>query len=99
MKLIHFSDTHLGFSEYHKIDPVAGINQREQDFYNAWNFIIDDIISQKPDLVLHAGDLFHTTRPSNRAIAVALEGIQKLSDANIPIVLISGNHSPPKIRA
>ena len=99
MKLIHFSDTHLGYSEYHKIDSETGINQREQDFYNAWNYIIDDIISKKPDLVLHAGDLFHTTRPSNRAIAVALEGIQKISACKIPLVFISGNHSTPKIRA
>lgn len=99
MQIIHFSDTHLGFCEYHKIDPVTGINQREQDFYNAWNYVIDEIIMRKPDLVLHAGDLFHTTRPTNRAIAVALEGIQKISDHGIPMVFISGNHSTPKIRA
>jgi len=99
MKLFHFSDTHLGYSEYHKIDPQTGINQREQDFYNAWNFIIEEILSRKPDLALHAGDLFHTTRPSNRAIAVALEGIQKVSAAGIPFVFISGNHSTPKIKA
>lgn len=99
MKLIHCSDTHLGYSDYHKIDPQTGINQREQDFYNSWNCLIEDIIKKKPDFVVHAGDLFHTTRPTNRAIAVALEGIQKVSDAGIPFVLISGNHSTPKIRA
>lgn len=99
MKFIHFSDTHLGFADYHKIDPVTGINQREQDFYNAWNHMISQILELKPDFVVHAGDLFHTTRPTNRAIAVALEGIQKLSDRGIPLVLVSGNHSTPKIRA
>lgn len=99
MKFIHFSDTHLGFSDYHRIDPQTGINQREQDFYNAWFHVIEKILELKPDFVIHAGDLFHTTRPTNRAIAVALEGIQKVSDAGIPFVLISGNHSTPKIRA
>ncbi|MDW7681772.1 MAG: metallophosphoesterase, partial [bacterium] len=99
MKIIHISDTHLGFSEYFKIDPVSGINQREQDFYNAWNYVVDEIIRQRPDFVVHAGDLFHSSRPVNRAIAVALEGIQKISDAGIPFVAISGNHSTPKIRA
>ena len=99
MKFIHCSDTHLGYSEYYKIDPQTGINQREQDFYNSWNRLIDEILEQKPDFVIHAGDLFHTTRPTNRAIAIALEGIQKVSDAGIPFVLISGNHSTPKIRA
>lgn len=99
MKLIHFSDTHLGFSDYSKIDPSTGINQREQDFYNAWQAVIHAILEIKPDVVLHAGDLFHTTRPTNRAIAVAMEGIQQISDAGIPLVLISGNHSTPKIKA
>ncbi|UCE06668.1 MAG: exonuclease SbcCD subunit D [bacterium] len=99
MKFIHSSDTHLGYSDYHKIDPNTGINQREQDFYNSWNFLIEEILRQKPDFVIHAGDLFHTTRPTNRAIAVALEGIQQVSDAAIPFIMISGNHSTPKIRA
>ncbi|MDZ7264994.1 MAG: exonuclease SbcCD subunit D [candidate division KSB1 bacterium] len=99
MKFIHCSDTHLGFSDYYKIDPQTGINQREQDFYIAWQRLIDEVLQRQPDFVIHAGDLFHTTRPSNRAIAVALEGIQRISDAGIPFILISGNHSTPKIRA
>jgi len=99
MKFIHLSDTHLGFSDYHKIDPTTGINQREQDFYNAWFHVIDRILELSPDFVVHAGDLFHTTRPTNRAIAVAMEGIQRVSERGIPFILISGNHSTPKIRA
>jgi len=99
MKLLHFSDTHLGYSEYNKIDPITGINQREQDFYNAWQQVIDAVFKLKPDVVLHTGDLFHTPRPSNRAIRVALEGIQKISDAGIPLVIISGNHETPRIKA
>ncbi|MBN2010621.1 exonuclease SbcCD subunit D [candidate division KSB1 bacterium] len=99
MKIIHFSDTHLGFSEYTRIDPETAINQREKDFYNAWQTIITAILETAPALVVHAGDLFHTTRPTNRALAIALEGIQKISNAGIPFVLISGNHSTPKIKA
>ncbi len=99
MKLLHFSDTHLGFSEYTRIDPETGINQREHDFYDAWNRIIQEILTRKPDVVVHSGDLFHTSRPSNRAIRSALEGIQKISQAGIPSVIISGNHSTPRIRA
>ncbi|MDZ7262277.1 MAG: exonuclease SbcCD subunit D [candidate division KSB1 bacterium] len=99
MRFIHFSDTHLGFSETHKIDPRTGINQREQDFYDAWFRMVEAILEKKPDFVLHTGDLFHTTRPSNRAIAVALEGIQKISNAGIPFVVLSGNHSTPRIKS
>ena len=99
MKFIHFSDTHLGFSDYHRIDSETGINQREQDFYNAWQHIIEQVLIIKPDFVIHAGDLFHTSRPTNRAIAIAFEGIQQISDSGIPFIIISGNHSTPKIRS
>ena len=99
MRICHLSDTHLGYSEYGKISPRTGLNQREQDFYDAWTLAIDRMIALAPDLVLHAGDLFHTPRPSNRAIRVAMEGIQRISAAGIPVVLISGNHETPRIRS
>lgn len=98
MKIIHFSDTHLGFSEYSKVDPQSGLNQREQDFYDAWQQVIDRILADKPDAVVHAGDLFHTPRPSNRAIRIALAGIQAISQAGIPVVIVAGNHETPRIR-
>jgi DNA repair protein SbcD/Mre11 len=98
MRFIHLSDTHLGFSEYFRTDPETGLNQREQDVYNAWEEAIAAILTLHPDAVLHAGDLFHSTRPNNRAIRIALEGIQKISAAGIPLLIISGNHETPRIR-
>ncbi|MFQ5633396.1 MAG: exonuclease SbcCD subunit D, partial [bacterium] len=90
--------THLGYSDLNKIDPVTGINQRESDFYNAWWHAIDKILVLRPDFVIHAGDLFQSPRPNNRAIRVALEGIQKLGEADIPFVVVASNHSTPRIR-
>ena len=98
MRFVHFSDTHLGYSDLSKIDPETGINQRESDFYNAWWHTIDKILELRPDFVIHAGDLFQSPRPNNRAIRVALEGIQKLGDADIPFIVVAGNHSTPRIR-
>ncbi|MDZ7723156.1 MAG: exonuclease SbcCD subunit D [candidate division KSB1 bacterium] len=98
MKLVHISDTHLGFSEYHKVDSESGLNQREQDFYRSWQTAIEQILSLKPDVVVHAGDLFHTPRPSNRAIHTAMQSIQQLNDAEIPVILTAGNHETPRIR-
>jgi DNA repair exonuclease SbcCD nuclease subunit len=97
MKLIHFSDTHLGYNDYSKVDSASGVNQRELDVYAAFRRAVDLIIEKKPDLVIHTGDLFDSARPSNRAIAVALTEFQKLSNAGIPAVLVSGNHSTPRI--
>ena len=99
MKIIHFSDTHLGYGEYSKVDPASGINQRELDVNAAFRQAIDIILKKKPDLVIHAGDLFDSPRPSNRAIHTALSELQRLSNAGIPTVLISGNHSTPRVAA
>ncbi len=99
MRLLHVADTHLGYSEYGKIDPRTGLNQREQDFYEAWRRVVEAALALAPDVVVHAGDLFHTSRPTNRAIRVALEGLQRLVAAGLEIVMVSGNHSTPRIAA
>jgi len=97
LKVIHFSDTHLGFSEFHRIDPETGINQREQDVYNAFISTVDRILDLKPDLVIHSGDLFDNVRPTNRAVNLATEQFSRLSEAGVKTVLIAGNHDTPKI--
>jgi DNA repair protein SbcD/Mre11 len=97
VRVVHFSDTHLGHQQYPKTDE-HGLNQREQDGYAAFHAIIDHAVATKADLVVHAGDLFDGVRPSNRALAQAMEGFLKLSRAGIPTVLIAGNHEHPKLR-
>jgi len=99
VRFIHFADTHLGYADYSKVDSATGMNRREQDFYEAWRRVIDAIVAEKPDFVVHAGDLFQSSRPNNRAIAVALEGVARLADANIPFVVVAGNHSTPRVRS
>ncbi len=98
MRIIHFSDTHLGFADFGKTDPELGINLREADVYRAFSQVIEYIRKNPPDIVLHSGDLFETSRPSNRAINFVLKEIAKISQMGIPFILISGNHSTPRTR-
>jgi len=97
MRLIHFSDTHLGFNDLDAINE-AGINQREADFYDAFTQVIDAILFEKPNYVIHTGDLFHRPHPSNRAISFALTQLKRLSSAQIKTIIIAGNHSTPRTR-
>lgn len=97
MRIVHLSDTHLGFSAYSKIDPADGVNAREKDFYKAFEQAVDKAIELKPDAVVHAGDLFDVPRPTNRAIVFAQRQLIRLSEAGIETVLISGNHSTPRL--
>lgn len=98
MRVVHLSDTHLGFSAYSRLNQDEGVNQREIDFYKAFKQAVDIAIRLKPDLVVHAGDLFDTVRPQNRAIDFALRQLIRLSEEGIETVLISGNHSTPRLK-
>ncbi len=99
MRIIHFADTHLGFADFTKIDPELGINLREADVYRAFPQVVEYIRKNPPDIVLQSGDLFETSRPSNRAINFALKEIANISQMGIPFILISGNHSTPRTSA
>lgn len=98
MTVIHFSDTHLGFNDLEIVNE-SGINQREADFYDAFTQVIDAILEINPDYVIHSGDLFHRPHPSNRAISFCLTQLKRLSVAQIPTIIIAGNHSTPRTRS
>lgn len=89
MKIIHFSDTHLGIN----IENTS----RENDFYDNFKKVIDDIIFFRPDFVVHSGDLFHYSKPGNKALSIAIEWFLKLSNAGIKTIIIAWNHSTPRL--
>ena len=95
MKIIHFSDTHLGYNDLDILND-DNINQREADFYDAFSQVVEQIIKIKPDYIIHTGDLFHRSSPSNRALTFAIKQFNILNDLDIPVVLIAGNHSTPR---
>lgn len=97
MKLAHLADLHLGFRQYHRQTPL-GINQREADTAHAFRQAVDGVIASRPDVVVVAGDLFHSVRPTNAAIVFAFQQFQRLRAElpEAPVVLIAGNHDTPR---
>jgi DNA repair exonuclease SbcCD nuclease subunit len=85
----------LGFSDL-DVTNTNGVNQREADFYEAFKDVIEAIILQMPDYVIHTGDLFHRASPSNRAITFVLTQLKRLEKLHIPLIIIAGNHSTPR---
>ncbi len=98
VRILHVADTHIGYSAYRRIDDVTGLNQREVDTYNAFQQVIEFALTKKPDLILHAGDLFDSVRPTNRAISFVLAQLLRLDAAGIPFVVIAGNHETPRLK-
>lgn len=95
MKLAHLSDTHIGFVDLDHLDD-RGVPIRERDFYDAFARAVDAIIAAKVDAVVHAGDLFHRSSPTNRALTEGLRQLKRLADAKIPTVVLAGNHDAPR---
>ncbi|HEY1951557.1 MAG TPA: DNA repair exonuclease [Gemmatimonadaceae bacterium] len=97
MRLVHLADIHLGFRQYQRQTP-AGINQREADIATSLRRVIDAVIALRPELVLIAGDVFHTVRPTNPAILHAFLEFSRLR-RELPdsrVVMIAGNHDTPR---
>ena len=95
--IAHLADLHLGFRQHHRLT-AQGINQREADVAIAFRRVIDDVISTRPDIVLVAGDLFHSVRPANPAILDAFNQIRRLRDTlpDTPVAIIAGDHDTPR---
>jgi DNA repair exonuclease SbcCD nuclease subunit len=97
LKIAHLADLHLGYRAYHRVNARGG-NMREADVSDAFRQAVNRITELRPDLVLVAGDVFHTVRPSNTAIADAFRQFSLLADRlpDVPIVMIAGNHDSPR---
>ncbi len=97
MKLAHLADVHLGFRQYHRHTP-EGINQREADVAQAFRWAVQDLVACRPDLIVIAGDLFHSVRPPNGAILEAFVQLSRMRAAlpDCPVLIIAGNHDTPR---
>lgn len=97
MRLVHLSDLHLGFRQFQRTTPT-GINQREWDVAQSFTRAVDRVIELRPDIVLFAGDVFHTVRPTNPAILHAFAQFSRLM-RELPdaiVVIVAGNHDMPR---
>jgi DNA repair exonuclease SbcCD nuclease subunit len=84
-RILHTADTHLGCRQY-------GLEERREDFSEAFWQIIDIAIAEKVDALVHAGDLFDERYVSAEDLRDVLQGLFKLKEAHIPFLGIVGNH-------
>jgi DNA repair protein SbcD/Mre11 len=97
MRIVHLADIHLGYRQYYRQTP-NGLNQREADIGNAFRDAIQKVIELEPDIVLIAGDVFHSVRPTNPAILHAYNQFSRLVQElpNAIVVMVAGNHDKPR---
>jgi hypothetical protein len=97
MRLVHLSDTHLGHRRYDRL-AANNIQQRQVDVCDTFARAVEQIIVLAPDIVVIAGDVFDSVRPTNYAIKRAFAIFSRIVAA-LPgtiIVLAAGNHDLPR---
>ena len=94
MRLLHFSDIHIGMENYARLDPETGLSTRLLDFFQTFDFIVDTAIKEDVDAVLFAGDAYKTRDPNPTQQRGFGERIAKIAK-KIPVVLVVGNHDTP----
>jgi len=97
VKLAHLADLHLGFRQFDRQTPRGG-NQREADVAEAFRRAVDDLLVQRPDVIVFAGDIFHSVRPTNPAILFFFQQLQRLRSGlpDTPTVVVAGTHDTPR---
>lgn len=99
MRILHFSDLHIGVENYGRTDPNTGLSTRLGDFLGALDELVEYALANSVDLVLLAGDAYKGRDPSQthqRELALRL---RRLSSAGIPTFLLAGNHDLPAAAA
>ena len=93
IEILHLSDIHIGSGFSHgKVNPETGINTRLEDFVSTLSICIDRAIAEPVDLVLFGGDAFPDATPPPYVHEAFASQFRRLADANIPAVLLVGNH-------
>lgn len=92
MKILHFADAHIDMANYGKHDPESGLPFRVLDFLKSLDAIVDAAISQKVELVIFAGDAYKDRSPAPTFQREWGRRIMRLSQAEIPTLLLIGNH-------
>ena len=86
MKILHTSDWHLGHTLYNY--------DRTEEQTAMLQQIIEIVKSEKPDVFLLSGDVYHTAQPSSSVQTLFINTIVKIHDAHpdMSIILTAGNH-------
>lgn len=93
INLVHVSDIHFGSGESHgRINPETGLNVRFEDFVDSLRKTVDYSLEIDCDLFLFSGDAYKTANPQPIYQKMFAEQLSRLSKANIPTILVVGNH-------
>ena len=93
IRLVCTSDNHLG--RYYAKMNFKQLNDRRRILREAFAQVVNFAIRQRAHFFLHCGDLFDREAPPPAELTFVAQQFQKLRDAGVRILAISGNHDMP----
>ncbi len=100
MRIIHAADLHIdsqlsglssALADHADADLISGATR------SAFRGLIDWAITEQPDALVLAGDIFDGSWKHTGTRRVFVEGMRDLADAGIPVVMASGNHDAASV--
>lgn len=95
MRILHFSDTHLGAEIYGRRDPETGVHTQLKDFLRCMDFMVETAVDKDVDAVVFTGDAYHSRRPDPLPQREFIKRVISLSERNIAVLILAGNHDLP----
>ncbi|MEM2154511.1 MAG: DNA repair exonuclease [Nitrososphaeria archaeon] len=90
MLIAHISDSHLGAAQFNLIE-------REEDVYEAFDEIIQTIIKDRVEAVIHSGDILNEPKLGGRPLIKLYNGLKQLNEKGIKFYFILGEHDISRI--
>lgn len=84
-KVLHTGDTHIGYRQY-------GSDERRRDFLRAFERVVEDAVEGDYDVLVHAGDLFHSRNPSIVDLRETVGLFSRLREGGVEALAVVGNH-------
>ncbi len=97
MRILHFSDVHIGVENYGRTDPETGMSSRLSDFLSTFDEVVEYALENDVHLALFCGDAYKSRDPSQTHQREFAKRIARLSSAGIPVFLLVGNHDMPNV--
>lgn len=93
IRFFHTADLHLDSPFKGMTDlPDKVFDQLRNSTFNAFFTLIEKAIEEKPDFILIVGDIYDGEDRSLRAQKIFQNGMEKLSQYEIPVIISYGNH-------
>jgi len=95
MKILFFSDTHLGFD--YPIRPRIVRRRRGNDFFNNFEKVLEYSLDNRIDVIIHGGDFFFRSKVPQQIVTKAYQILFEFAENGILLVIVPGNHERSRL--